>query len=139
MEYRKSSNIIINETKRILEKSFEEYQHKNLNYYDDVLKFLNLIFNGNETSILKIRFKKITVSEDIFNLYNDIIKKYKVNRDLFDTNKFDIEDFHDFSDIVEIAKIMCNNLLNRLNYNIVINTLPDGKKKFKINIINNGF
>ena len=115
MTYKYNSNCIINETKQILEKSFEKYQKINLNYYDDVLFFFNSIFSENSTSILKIKFKKITLSEDIFNMYNNIIKKYKLNKELFDINNFDIEDFHDFTDIVEITKIMCNNLLIRLN------------------------
>lgn len=139
MTYKYNSNCIINETKQILEKSFEKYQKINLNYYDDVLFFFNSIFSENSTSILKIKFKKITLSEDIFNMYNNIIKKYKLNKELFDINNFDIEDFHDFTDIVEITKIMCNNLLIRLNYNIIIITLNNGKKKFKILIIKNGF
>ena len=129
---------IINETKHILENSYNDYQNKNIDYYKDILKFMNLIFNENSLSILKIKFKQITVNEDIFNLYNSIIKKYKLNKEKFDTENFDIDDFHDFSDIIEIAKIMCNNLLFKLNYNIDIITY-NNKKKFKINIIKNGF
>jgi len=135
---KETTHILINETKRILEKSYEDYQNVNQLYYTNVLEFLNLVFNEDSTSILKIKFKKITLNEKIFNMYNDIIKKYKLNKKLFDTKSFNIEDIHDFSDIIEIAKIMCNNLLNKLNYKFDI-TNYNNTKKFKINIINNGF
>jgi virulence-associated protein VapD len=135
----KSSTISLkNETKEILEKSYEEYQKKNINYYNDVLKLMNMIFNDNSKSILKIKLKKITISEDIFELYNNIIKKYKLNKPLFDTENFDLDDSYDFTDIIEIIKIMCNNILIKLNYNLDIYTY-NKEKKLKINIINNGF
>jgi hypothetical protein len=135
----KSSTLSLkNETKEILEKSYEEYQQKNINYYNDVLKLMNMIFNDNSKSILKIKLKKITISEDIFELYNNIIKKYKLNKPLFDTENFDLEDFYDFTDIIEIIKIMCNNILIKINYNLDIYTY-NKEKKLKINIINNGF
>jgi len=133
-----NTNILINETKRILEKSYEDYQNINQHYYDNVLQFLNLLFAEESKSILKIKFKKITLNEKIFNMYNDIIKKYKLNKNLFDTKNFNIEDIHDFSEIIEISKIMCNNLLNKLNYKFDIITY-NNTKKFKITIINNGF
>ena len=139
MEYRNNSQHIINETKRILEKSYEQYHKKNLTYYDDVLKFLNLIFNEQEKSIMKLKLRKITFTHDIFNLYNNIIKQYKLNKDLFDVDNFDVEDFHDFSNIVEITKIMSNNLLNKLNYKLDMITYANSKKRFKISILNNGF
>jgi len=124
---------VINETKDILEKSYEEYQQKNINYYNDVLKLMNMIFNDSSKSILKIKLKKITLSEDIFELYNNIIKKYKLNKPLFD-----IENFHEFTDIIEIIKIICNNVLLKLNYNLEFYTF-NNIKKLKFNIINNGF
>ena len=135
----KSSTItLINETKQILEKSYEEYQQKNIDYYNDVLKLMNLIFNDNSKSILKIKLKKITLSGDIFELYNSIIRKYKLDKPFFDTENFDLEDFHDFTDIIEIIKIICNNILIKINYNLDIYTY-NKEKKLKINIINNGF
>jgi virulence-associated protein VapD len=133
-----NTNILINETKRILEKSYEDYQNINQHYYDNVLQFLNLLFAEESKSILKIKFKKITLNEKIFNMYNDIIKKHKLNKNLFDTKNFNIEDIHDFSEIIEIAKIMCNNLLNKLNYKFDVITYNNAKK-LKITIINNGF
>ena len=73
-----------------------------------------MIFNDNSKSILKIKLKKITISEDIFELYNNIIRKYKLNKPLFDTENFDLEDFYDFTDIIEIIKIICNNILIKI-------------------------
>jgi hypothetical protein len=97
-----------------------------------------MIFNDSCKSILKIKLKKITLSEDIFELYNNIIKKYKLNKAIFDIENFDLEDFHEFTDIIEIIKIMCNNVLFKLNYNLDIYTF-NNTKKLKFNIINNGF
>ena len=138
IECKRKSSPVINETKIILENSYEAYQQKNINYYNDVLRLMNLIFNDDSKSILKIKLKKITVSEDIFELYNNIIKKYKLEKNLFDTKNFDLEDFHDFMDIVEIIRIICNNLLVKLNYNLDIYTW-NNTKKLKITIINDGF
>lgn len=133
-----TKTIPINETKRILEKSFNDYYDKNASYYNDVLIFMNTLYEDKATSILKIKFKKITLNNNVFTLYNAIIKKYNINKDLIDGSKFDYTEVHDFMDIIEIATIMCNNLLEKLNYNIdVINY--NNKKKLRINIINNGY
>ena len=126
---------IINQTKQILEESMEIYYQNNEKYYKDVLSFLNKLYSENSKSILKIKFKKITFNEDIFNKYNKIIKKYNLNKDLFDTLNFNIDDVHDFNDIIEISQIMSNNLLEKLNFRInQINI--NGKKILKIIITN---
>jgi hypothetical protein len=109
---------INNETKKILEKSQEEYQIALEKYYKDVLEWSNQLFNSDAKSILNIKLKKITLNEDIFNSYNNIIKKYKLEKDLFDVNNFNIEDFHDPNDILKIVKIMTNNLLIKLGYSL---------------------
>jgi hypothetical protein len=121
---KRQSGLVINETKSILEKSYINYQQTLEKYYDDVLEWMNAIYNDNSKSILKVQLKKITLDEDIFNKYNEIIKKYKLKKDLFDIENFNFEDGSDYNLIVEIAKIMTKNLVEKLNY--------------KLDVINNG-
>ena len=45
---------IINETKKIIEEFNNEINKNNEKYYQDVLDFLNLLFNQNCNQILKI-------------------------------------------------------------------------------------
>ena len=52
---------IINETKMLIENSLEKYNEKNKKYYNDVLDFLNLLFDEKNNQILKLKFKKITL------------------------------------------------------------------------------
>ena len=61
----------------------------------------------------------MTLSEEIFNLYNQIIKKYKINKDLFDTEKFNLNDDHERNEIYLISKILTNNLLAKLDCKLV--------------------
>ncbi len=122
---------IKNETKNILEKSFIDFQKSKEEYYNDVLEFLNLIFCNNSKSILNIKTLKISLNEDVFLKYNDIVKKYKLKKDLFDLENFNINDNYDYESIAEIAKILVKNLLEKLNYKLEIINY-DNKKKFKI-------
>jgi hypothetical protein len=122
---------IKNETKNILEKSFIDFQKSKEEYYNDVLEFLNLIFCNNSISILNIKTLKISLNEDVFLKYNDIVKKYKLKKDLFDLENFNINDNYDYESIAEIAKILVKNLLEKLNYKLEIINY-DNKKKFKI-------
>lgn len=125
---------LIHETKKIIDESFEKYYEINNNYYKHVLDFLNSLFNDDSKSILKIKFKKITLSEDIFTNYNEIIQNFKLNKDFFDTKNFNINDIYDFSDIINIAITMANNLLFKLHYKISIFYI-NNKKKLKIKSI----
>lgn len=128
---KRHSGLIINKTKSILEKSYIKYQQTLEKYYDDVLEWMNAIYNDNSKSILKVQLKKITLDEDIFNKYNEIIKKYKLKKDLFDIQNFNYEDGYDYNLIVEIAKIMTKNLIEKLNYKLDV--INNGKtKKLKI-------
>lgn len=122
---------IKNETKNILEKSFIDFQKSKEQYYNDVLEFLNLIFCNNSKSILNIKTLKISLNEDVFLKYNDIVKKYKLKKDLFNLENFNINDNYDYESIAEIAKILVKNLLEKLNYKLEIINY-DNKKKFKI-------
>jgi hypothetical protein len=74
----------------------------------------------------------MTLSEEILNLYNEIVKKYKLDKDLFDTEKFNIEDDHNRDEIFLISKILTNNLLAKLNCKLVEHKQGDSKR-LKIN------
>ena len=129
--YKNTDYKIKNETKNILEKSFIDFQKSKEEYYNDVLEFLNLIFCNNSKSILNIKTLKISLNEDIFLKYNDIVKKYNLKKDLFNLENFNINDNYDYESIAEIAKILVKNLLEKLNYKLEIINY-DNKKKFKI-------
>ncbi len=59
---------IIEQTKKLIEESNKLLEQKNNKYYQDVLDFLNLIFEDDSKCIKKIKFKKITLNENVFNL-----------------------------------------------------------------------
>jgi hypothetical protein len=130
----------IETTKNLLEKSKQLLIEKNKKYYTDVLDFFNLLFEDNTTEITKIRFKKITLNDNVFNLYNEIIKTYKLNKPEFDIEKFDISEIDDINEIKKIfcsiAEKLSNNLLEKLNYKLKkkINK-DDNKIKFYLEII----
>ena len=125
---------IINETKKIIEEFNNEINKNNEKYYKDILDFLNLLFNQNCNQILKISISKISLSDDIFEFYNKIIEKYKMKIRKFDNNKFNSNEIYSFHEIIEIALIMSNNLLEKINYKII--KINSDKTKYKI-IINN--
>ena len=130
--YNKKNYTVVNKTKEILEKSYKNFQNSLEKYYEDVLKWMNMLYSDNSKSITKIKFKKMTLSEEIFNLYNHIIKKYKINKDLFDTEKFNLNDDHERSEIYLISKILTNNLLAKLDCKLVEYKRGD-LKRLKIN------
>ena len=112
----------IESTKNILEKSDNLFEEKNKKFYRDVVDFLNLMFEDNSKELTKIKFKKITLNENVFNLYNQIIIKYKLDKPEFISDNFDISNIED---PVEIKKIFCdlaiklsNNILDKLNYKL---------------------
>lgn len=118
-------NCII-QTQNLLEETNKLIFEKNKKYYDDVLDFMNLLFDDDAKILLKIKFKKITLNEAVFELYNEIIKTYKLNKPEFDVSKFDLNEIEDTE---ELKKIFCdiafkisNNLLEKINYKL--------KKKF---------
>jgi hypothetical protein len=118
-------NIIIT-TQQLLDESNRLIQEKNKQYYGDVLDFMNLLFSDNAKILSKIKFKKITLNVSVFELYNVIIKTYKLNKPEFDIEKFNL---NEIMELEEIKKIFCdialkisNNLLERLNFKL--------KKKF---------
>lgn len=87
---------------------------------------MNLLFDDDAKIISKIKFKKITLNEKVFVLYNEIIKTYKLNKPEFEISKFNLDEIKNSSDIkkifIEIALKLSNNLLERIDYKL--------KKKF---------
>lgn len=114
--------LIVTSIQQKLEESNKLLQDKNKNYYIDVLDFLNLMFQENNTELTKLQFKKITINENVFLLYNEIIKKYKLSKPEFLSENFDISEINEPEDIrniiIDIAYKMSNNLLERLNYRL---------------------
>lgn len=117
---------IVNATQYLLEESNKLLQEKNKEYYNDVLDFMNLLFSDDAKILTRLKFNKITLNDNVFKLYNQIIKKYKLSKPVFDMDKFNFEEIENLD---EIKKIFCdiafkfsNNLLERLNYKL--------KKKF---------
>lgn len=127
-------NIVIS-TQNILDESKKLIQEKNKKYYDDVLDFMNLLFEDNALILSKIKFKKITLNDKVFKLYNEIIKTYKLDKQQFDIDNFNLEEI---KDLEEIKKIFCdiaikisNNLLEKLNYKLKKKyNKEDNKTKF---------
>ena len=114
--------LIVNSIQQKLEESNKLLQNKYENYYIDVIDFLNLLFEESVTELTKIKFKKITINENIFMLYNEIIKKYKLSKPEFISENFDISEIDDPEDIkiiiTNIAHKMSNNLIERLGYKL---------------------
>ncbi len=131
---------LIETTKNLLEKSKQLLMEKNKKYYIDVLDFCNLLFEDNAKEITKIKFKKITLNDNVFNLYNEIIKTYKLNKPEFDIDKFDISEITEKNEIKKIfcsiAEKLTNNLFDKLNFKLKkkINK-NDDKIKFYLQII----
>ena len=127
-------NSVITETKLIIEKINEKFLELNKKYYNDVLSFLNMIFLDESKSILKVNCKKISFNKDILEIYNYIIKKHKLKKDLIDIDYFDFETEYDRDDVIKIILQICNNSLEKLNYQMSSYTYND-KKIIKIKMI----
>ena len=87
----------------------------------------------------KLKFKKITLNENVFKLYNLINSTYCLNSEIFDMEKFyEIVENIDEQDEIkkiwyEIAIKLSNNLLQKLNYKIKLKKFNDSdKQKFII-------
>ena len=124
----------INSIKTLQEYSTSLIIKENEKYSNDVLKCLNMLYSSNSKSILKIKICKITMSEEMLTLYNKIIKKYKLNSELFDIDNFEFSDIHDHGDIINIAKNITNNLLKKINY-IMFKINVSGKNKYIIKML----
>ena len=124
-------NSVITETKLIIDKINEKILESNKKYYNDVLNFLNMIFLDESKSILKVNCKKISFNKDILEIYNYIIKKHKLNKDLINIEYFDFETEYDHDDVIKIILQICNNILEKLNYQMS-SYIYNGKKIIKI-------
>jgi hypothetical protein len=123
--------------RNIINNAIDKYYDINKDYYNDVLIFLNLIFKQNAKSILTIYIRKIVLHEDIMIMYNDIVKKYKLNKDYVNIDVFDVDEIIDIDLIIKLMKLLTNNLLEKLNYKL-IEKCKNNKKRFVI-IFNGGF
>jgi hypothetical protein len=114
-------NIVIS-TQNLLAETNKLIEEKNNKYYNDVLDFMNLLFEDSSKIISKLKFKKITLNDNIFKLYNEIIKTYKLNKPEFDIDHFNLSEIEDSEEIkkifCEIAFKLSNNLLEKINYNL---------------------
>lgn len=145
--------LIVDSTKKILDESNEKLIKKNKKYYRDVLDFLIMVFeeknndDKNENNkkylnnIYQIKFKNITLHENIFNMYNEIIKKYDLKKPEFIIEAFDLTEIEDPNEIknvfFDIAQTLSNNLLEKLNYKLIKKTnKEDNKTKFILKYIN---
>jgi hypothetical protein len=127
--------LMVESIRNKLDESKSLYEAQNKKYYRDVLDFLNLMFEDNTDCITKLKFKKITLNSDVFELYNQIIKKYDLNKPEFQSENFNIDDMDDPIQIKElfctIAFKLSNFLLERLRYKLKKRTnKDDGKIKF---------
>lgn len=89
-------------------------------YYNDVLKFLNLIFSTNGNSIMKLKINKIAIDTTVFNYYNDLIELYNLKKRKFDIEKYDFDEAHEMDENLQLVKILVNNVLEKLNYKLII-------------------
>jgi len=110
------------ETQKLLDEANKLLWDKNKKYYNDVLDFMNLLFDDNAKILSKIKFKKITLNEQVFELYNEIIKTYKLSKPEFVIENFNL---NEIEDLEEMKKIVCdiafkisNNLLEKINYKL---------------------
>ncbi len=124
----------IYENKKLMSELQNKINESNKKYYKDVLDFLNMLFDLEETSILKIKPKKIQFNENIIKTYNYIIKKHDIKKEMLDTNAFDFNIEYEQEDVLKICLIICNNLLDRLKYKIEVGTW-NNKKYLKIKSI----
>lgn len=129
--------LIIESIKNKLEESNNLYESKNKKYYRDVLDFLNLMFEDKAECITKLKFKKITLNDNVFELYNQIIKKYNLDIPEFESENFDVSNMDDPVEIKElfcvIALKLSNFLLEKLKYKLKKRiSKNDNKTKFFI-------
>ena len=109
-------------TQKLLDEANKLLWDKNKKYYNNVLDFMNLLFDDDAKILSKINFKKITLNEQVFELYNEIIKTYKLAKPEFNIDNFDLSEIEDLDEIkkifFDIAFKISNNLLEKLNYKL---------------------
>ena len=123
-----------------MEKNYHQETNNNLNrikvineninkkYYSSVLKLFKKMFNTESNSLLKIKITLITVNIEIFKFYNKIINKFNLNKPLFDIDNFNIELLNTNENLISIVMILCNNLLEKINYKLIKIKFNDTEK-----------
>ncbi len=125
---------VITDTKVIIEKINDKMLESNKKYYNDVLEFINMLFNDESKSILKVKLKQISLSEDVLEIYNYIIKKHGIKKDLIDIKYFDFDIDYDTNDVIKLVILLCNNLFEKISYQM-FSVNSNGKKILKIKMI----
>lgn len=124
-------NFDVKENKILLDLINNKLQESSKKYYKDVLEFLNMLFDTEEKSILKIKMNKISLNEDILETYNYIVKKHELKKDLINTQEMNFELDYDKKDIVKMVLLISNNLLEKINYKMMMKKFND-KEYLKI-------
>lgn len=130
----KLSAIEINKLiKQQMEETNSIIQKKNNEYYLNVLDFLNLLFKDDAKNIQKIKFKHINFDDKVILLHNKIIETYKLDKptlkhEIFFEQLENIDEDEVKSVYCEIASKMSNNLLEKLDYKLVLKKVKDDKK-----------
>ena len=110
----------------------------NEDYYNDVLLVFNVLFSTHGKSILNLKINSLCLSKEIFAMYNGIIKKHKLECPLFDLNKYDVATMTDKNYNIEILKVIANNLLKPLDYNLTVKKQKVlGEEKIRVLIKDN--
>lgn len=126
---------IIESIRKKIEESNKLFEDYNKKYYLDVLDFLNLLFEDNSKNISNIKFRKITLNSNVFELYNKINQHYKLNKPEFDIETFNnlqIDDPNDNKSIFyDIALRLSNYLLEKLNYKLKIKYIDINTNKVR--------
>ncbi len=125
-------NSVITDTKEIIEKINQKIQDSNKKYYNDVLEFLNMLFNDESKSILKVKLKQISLNENVLETYNYIVKKYDLKKTI-DTSYFDFDIEYETEDVIKLVLLLCNNLFEKINYSM-FTIKVNGKKVLKIKL-----
>jgi DNA-binding protein len=107
---------VITDTNIIIEKINDKILESNKKYYNNVLEFLNMLFNEESKSILKVKLKQISLSEDVLEIYNYIIKKHGLKKNMIDVKYFDFDIDYDTNDVIKMVVVLCNNLFEKINY-----------------------
>jgi hypothetical protein len=110
---------IINNSLNVIRELENKNIDDNIKYYEDILNFLNLLFDTDNKSILKIRIKNLNLTKNIILIYNSLINKHKLNCQIFDIDNFDFNNNYERDFIIKIVKIMVCNLLKKINYRII--------------------
>lgn len=130
---------IIGSIQKNIQESLDILNRTKDEFYKDTLDFMNFVFGENCKRITQLKFLKFDINENVFIIYNEIIKKHKLNTPEFIIEEFSMElfdsiDLNDEENIKQLKLLickLCNNLLIYLDYKIKIyNGKKIDKKRF---------